>query len=112
MQLIVSVTNRAILRSGENIQGNRWAVDCEVSDLPPNARRQLADRLFEDTFVCEGVVNEVGTVEPRLGEYGEPILLRVDGTDLRDLVEAIRQDQREVEECLAAARSETNLTEA
>lgn len=112
MHLIVSVTNRAILRSGEDIHGNRWTMECEVNDLPPNVRRLLADRLFEDTFVCEGVLNESNCVEPRLGEYGEPVLLQVNGTGLRDLAEAIRQDQREVEECLADARSETNLAEA
>ena len=112
MQLTFRVTNRAILRSGVDIQGDRWTLHCEVGEVFQDARPRLADRLFENAFVCEGIANESGEVEPRLGEYGEPVLLQVDGTHLRALVEAVRQDQREVEEYLAQVRSEKNLTEA
>ena len=112
VKLTFRVTNRAILRSGEDIQGNRWTIDCEVGDLSHDLRRPLADRLFEDTFVCEGVLNDSGSVEPRLGEYGEPVLLQVDGTGLQDLVAAIRRDQSEVEEYLAETQSEKNLIQA
>ena len=113
MKLTFKVTSRAILRSGEDIQGNQWTIHCEVGDLPHDVRTPLADRLFEDTFVCEGRLQRhrrrrtapSASLESRF-------LLQVDGTNLQDLVKTIRQDQREVEESLAEARSEKNLTEA
>ena len=40
-------------------------------------------------------------MEPRLDHNGLPVLLRVDGTELGDLTEALEQDEREVQEYLA-----------
>jgi len=101
IKLIVKLTNRAVLRSGEDIEGNQFTFDCEPGDLPGDVREQIADRLHEDAFLCKASVNDDGTVEPSVtyhNTYEEPDLLLVDGTDIGDLIKAVRQDQTDVEE--------------
>lgn len=101
MKLKVKLTNRAILRSGLDLEGNSWEMDFQVSDMPTDARTLLADRLLDDTFVCVGCVNEDGEVEPGLTGDGLPDLLRLDGTEIRHLVAALRLDDEEVKACFA-----------
>ena len=99
MRLTYKLTNRAILLS-ETIRGDEWDLECEADDLSYDERDQIAARLYDDRYTCEGVVNDEGGVEPRLDQNGQPVLLRVDGTELGDLTDALEKDQKEVEEHL------------
>ena len=53
MKLKVKLKNRAALRSGEDIQGNQFAFECDPSELPQDVRRLIADRLHEDSYLCQ-----------------------------------------------------------
>jgi hypothetical protein len=109
--LNVRLTNRAISRSGEDIEGGQYTFDCDLGDLPGHARKQIADRLHDDTNLCKGDVTDAGTVEPSVTyqfNAEEPDLLVVDGTGIDDLIKAVRQDQAEIQDILAyrAARNQ------
>lgn len=86
-----------MLLSREIIRGDEWEIECEADDLSYDERDQIAARLYDDRYICEGVVNDEGGVEPLLDEYGRPVLLQVDGTELGDLTDALERDQKEVE---------------
>jgi hypothetical protein len=90
-----------MLESGEDdIRGNVWAIDCDLDDLPYEDRKHIAARLFQHEYVCEGVANEDGGVEPSV-TCGQPNLICVDGADVDSFLEAVRRDQEEVEDYLA-----------
>ena len=94
------ISPQGALRSGEDIGNGYIEYDCDIADLPSDVRRHIADRLADDHYVCEGVVEDDGTVSPKF-ENGNPCYLRVEGTRIEDLIEAVRHDQEEVREYLA-----------
>jgi hypothetical protein len=100
MTIIAKMTNRAALRSGEDIEGNQFPFEVEPGELPGDVRRWIADRLYDDTYLCVSVLDEDDNVEPSVSN-GLPDLLVVDGTDIEALVQAVREDQEEVERCLS-----------
>jgi hypothetical protein len=100
MIIIAKITNDAALRSGENVQGNQYSFEFEPGELPGNVRRWIADRLYDDTYLCVSVLDRDDNVEPSVSNGG-PDLLVVDGTDIEALIQAVREDQEEVERCLS-----------
>ena len=101
---ITKITVQAALRCCEEIVNSTFGFECDIDSLPNDVRVCIADRLYEDDgceYVCEAVIGADGKVEPRFERDG-PCLLVVDGTGIEDLIEAVRQDQAEVVECLAS----------
>jgi len=106
MRIIAKITNRAALRSGEDVEGNQFAFEVEPGELPGDVRRWIADRLYEDTYLCVSVLDKDDNVEPSVSNGG-PDLLVVHGTELKNLIQAVREDQEEVERCLGKAAAQT-----
>jgi hypothetical protein len=99
MEIKAKITNRAALRSGVDIEGNQFPFEVDPGDLPDDVGKNIADRLYEDTYLCVAVLDKDDNIEPSVSNAG-PDLLIVDGTELKDLIEAVRQDQAEVEAVL------------
>jgi hypothetical protein len=108
MKLIVKLTNQAALRSGEDTEENQYTFDCEPGDLPGDVREQIANRLYEEAYLCVAVLNKNDAVEPSVSNGG-PDLLLVDGTDLKALIQAVREDQEEVERCLSEVAKQKSV---
>ncbi len=111
MRVIVAITNRGALLSGEDTRGNTVGIDFDPEDLTPDDRELIAVRLFDDQFVCQAAVEEDGGTVPST-RYGQPELLVVDGDQLSDLIDAIEADQKEVEAYLASLKSKEKDADA
>ena len=89
--IVANITDRAILRSSENISGDLWKFECSPDDLPIDMREMIAARLGNNNFLYEGVLNQKDEVVPGTR------LLRIEGTQIEDLIKVIRQDQAAIE---------------
>ena len=102
MKVIASLSGRTVLASEDNACGHQRQIDCEVGDLPTDARRWLLARLHADKYLCAGFINDQTlAVKPRLDHERRPVLLRLHGTAQADLLAVLEEDQRElIQSCL------------
>ena len=84
--------------SGEDIRTDEFQIEFPVNALSPDQRELVANRLYEDEYVCEGVVDNDGNVVPRLDNEGDPVLLLLAGTEVGDFIASLDLDEYEVRE--------------
>lgn len=99
MKLKVNLTNEAVLRSGEDLEFNTYEIIFRVSDLPLDVRSMLADRLYLQTWACLGILDAEGNVTPYFDDAGAPALLALAGTEIKDLIHALRADDDFMSAC-------------
>jgi hypothetical protein len=104
MKLITQLSNKGALRCWQTPQNGSIEIDVDVDDLPSDVRSGIADRLHDDQFVCKGEVNAEGSVDPSTLWDDQPDLLTLDGDDVDDLINAVREDMEGLQEELEEHR--------
>lgn len=103
MQLLFKVNLAECFRRGENMQEEVQSVEVDPVELTEEDRSLIADRMHEN-HVCYGTVAD-GRVKPAIsytqdsGEF-EPCIIEADAATIESVVEAVRQDQAELQEKL------------
>lgn len=92
--------------SGEDIRTDEFQIEFPVNALSPDQRELVADRLYEDEYVCEGVLDDDGNVVPRLDNEGNPVLLLLAGTEVGDFIASLDFDESVVQKCWAGLAGE------
>lgn len=104
MKVFTKLTNRGQLRCSQDPRNGIIEIEFDVDDLPLDVRSGIADRLHDDELVCVGSVSAEGDVKPSMEYDGQPELLALDGDDVDDLINAVREDMEGLEEELEEYR--------